>query len=239
MASFTSSSLNSRVSLPKPPPGRLAHSHPVKTMGPCSVGPKRQRLYEAQRELSGYEASTPHSSTTMNGWTLVNNGFGGMSEGLWGPAVSGGRDEIEGVPSSGERMLRKQVSALQVQLSMAQGELDNARKTARRTAAENEALRARIGCFDAASRDKQQALQRAQSDLAFCANIEKQQLWSSLSESKHRIITLQDKLTATESRAAAMQKQLTQQRAQFQTIQVQHEVAVFLLLYALFRMHTH
>lgn len=37
-----------------------------------------------------------------------------MSEGLWGPAVSGGRDEIEGVPSSGERMLRKQVSALQV-----------------------------------------------------------------------------------------------------------------------------
>lgn len=79
----------------------------------------------------------------------------------------------------------------QVQLSMAQGELDNARKTARRTAAENEALRARIGCFEAASRDKQQALQRAQSDLAFCANIEKQQLWSSLSESKHRIITLQ------------------------------------------------
>lgn len=41
----------------------------------------------------------------------------GMSEGLWGATVTGGRDDIEAMPSSSERVLRKQVSALQVGLT--------------------------------------------------------------------------------------------------------------------------
>ncbi|EIE21448.1 hypothetical protein COCSUDRAFT_53993 [Coccomyxa subellipsoidea C-169] len=242
MASFLSTGLGSRLALATQPPHRgLGHSQPAGTVGPSwTTITRRQRLYDAQREVSGYEASSSQSTaTTIHGWSLVDNGYAGMSEGLWGATVTGGRDDIEAMPSSSERVLRKQVSALQVQLSVAEGELDDVRKTARRTAAENEALRARIGHFEAASRDKQLALQRAQSDLAFCGNTEKQQLWSSLSESKRRIISLQDKLTATETRAAAVQKQLMQQRAQFQTFQMQHEVAAFLLVYALFRLHSH
>lgn len=48
---------------------------------------------------------------------------------------------------------------------------------------------------------------------------------------------MQDKLAAAESRAAAAQKQLMQQRAQIQAFQVQYEVMAFLLCYVLFRMH--
>lgn len=79
----------------------------------------------------------------------------------------------------------------QVQLSVVQGELDAALKQQRRAAAENAALQARVGCFEAASRDSQQALERARADLAFCGNVEKQQLWSALSESKRRLVPLQ------------------------------------------------
>ena len=80
---------------------------------------------------------------------------------------------------------------LQVQLTVTRSELDDALKTSRRAAANNEQLRTRINQVEAASQVRQQALERAQSDLAFCGNIEKKQLWSSLSESKRRIITLQ------------------------------------------------
>ncbi len=38
----------------------------------------------------------------------------GVSEGLWSTTVTEARDELEVLPSNVERMLRKQVSALQV-----------------------------------------------------------------------------------------------------------------------------
>ncbi len=80
---------------------------------------------------------------------------------------------------------------LQVQLTVTRTELDDALKTSRRAAADNEQLRTRIHQVEAASQDRQLALERAHADLSFCGNIEKRQLWSSLSASKHRIINLQ------------------------------------------------
>ena len=78
-----------------------------------------------------------------------------------------------------------------MQLRVTRTELDEVLKTSRRGAAENEKLRTRIHAAETASQNSALALERAQADLAFCGNIEKRQLWSSLSESKRRIITLQ------------------------------------------------
>ncbi|BDA44674.1 hypothetical protein COCOBI_06-1520 [Coccomyxa sp. Obi] len=236
MASSLSTGPGSRSgSLVQPPPSPRGLGQQFGTVGIS----RRPRLHEVHREISSYEASTSQSSRPINGWTLFNTGYAGVSEGLWSTSVTDARDELEVLPSNVERMLRKQVSALQVQLSVTRTELDDALKTSRRAAAENEKLRARINQVEAASQDRQQALERVQADLAFCGNIEKRQLWSSLSESKCRIITLQDKLTTAESRASATQKQLTQQCAQFQALQAQHEIVAFLLVYVLFRMHSH
>ena len=50
---------------------------------------------------------------------------------------------------------------------------------------------------------------------------------------------LQDKVTSAESRVNAAQRQLTQQRAEFQALQYQSEMVAFLLVCVLFRMHSH
>jgi hypothetical protein len=50
---------------------------------------------------------------------------------------------------------------------------------------------------------------------------------------------MQDKVTAAESRVHTAHRQLAQQRAELQALQCQSEVVAFLLMYVLFRMHSH
>jgi beta-phosphoglucomutase-like phosphatase (HAD superfamily) len=80
---------------------------------------------------------------------------------------------------------------MQIQLSMVQKERDEAMVACRRTASENVALRERAKQCEARIQQDRQRLSRLEGDLAFCDNIEKQQLWAAVCTAKRRLIPLQ------------------------------------------------